>query len=56
MKQCIAVIVSAIWASGFTFGVLWLIDQITPVKLDSIIQEHGLDEEELGEEAYTAGL
>ena len=48
-------LLSAVWAFVFTFGMLWLIDRVTPVKLTQRART-GLDREELGEEAYTAGL
>jgi ammonia channel protein AmtB len=32
---------------------LWLIDRVTPVKVTEAIEEAGLDEELLGEHAYT---
>jgi Amt family ammonium transporter len=55
-KQCVAVGLSGIWAAGFTFGVLWLIDRVTPVKVGAGVEEHGLDTELHGEEAYSDGF
>jgi Amt family ammonium transporter len=52
MKQLVAVVVSGIWAYGFTYGMLWLIDRITPVKVSSTAEVQGLDAELHGEEAY----
>ena len=55
-KQCAAVAISSVWAFGFTYGMLWLIDRITPVRVDVIAEEKGLDAELHGEEAYPQGL
>ena len=55
-KQCVAVIVSAAWAFGFTYGMLWLIDHVTVARTDAKAQETGLDAELHGEEAYPQGL
>src|ERR1700674_2925377 len=33
-KELAAAAISSAWAFGFTFGMLWLIDRITPVKVD----------------------
>jgi Amt family ammonium transporter len=50
--QAAAVIISSIWAFGFTYGMLWLIDKITPVKVETAEQQGGLDEFLHGEQAY----
>ena len=50
--QCLAVLISSIWAFGFTLGMLWLIDRITPVKVTENAEEVGLDEDLHGEKAY----
>ncbi len=55
-KQCAAVALSSVWAFGFTYGMLWLIDRITPVRVDAVVEETGLDAELHGEEAYPQGL
>jgi Amt family ammonium transporter len=55
-KQCVAVIVSAAWAFGFTYGMLWLIDHVTVARTDAKAQKTGLDAELHGEEAYPQGL
>src|SRR6202030_1509910 len=44
-KQCVVVIVSAAWAFGFTYGMLWLIDHVTVARTDAKAQETGLDAE-----------
>ncbi|HWQ09274.1 MAG TPA: hypothetical protein VN436_09210, partial [Holophaga sp.] len=55
-KQLVAVAVSSVWAFGFTYGMLWLIDRITPVRVDAEQEERGLDAGLHGEEAYPQGL
>ena len=52
LKQCAAVVISGLWAFVFTYGMLWLIDRITPVRVNRAMEEHGLDSELLGESAY----
>ncbi|CAE6940221.1 Ammonia channel [Paraburkholderia domus] len=52
VKQCVAVLVSGVWAFVFTWAMLWLINRVTPVKVDAAAEEHGLDSELHGEEAY----
>jgi len=52
LKQLVAVGFSSVWAFGFTFGMLWLIDRITPVKVDQAAEESGLDSALHGETAY----
>ncbi len=54
-KQCVAVIVSSIWAFAFTYAMLWIIDQITPVRVDPEHEEQGLDGGLHGETAYQQG-
>ena len=51
-KQCAAVLMASVWAFVFTLGMLWLIDRITPVKVDPAQEEVGLDEALHGEQAY----
>lgn len=50
--QTAAVIISSIWAFGFTYGMLWLIDKITPVKVETAEQQSDMDEYLHGEKAY----
>jgi Amt family ammonium transporter len=56
MKQCVAVLLSSIWAFAFTYGMLWLINRITPAKVDLEAEERGLDVELHGEEAYPLAI
>ncbi len=51
-KQCVAVGISGVWAFLFTYGMLWLIDGITPVHVDADLEERGLDSGLHGESAY----
>jgi len=51
-KQCLAVIGSSIYAFIFTYAMLWIIDRITPVKVEPGTEEVGLDEGLHGEKAY----
>jgi Amt family ammonium transporter len=51
-KQLVAIVFSSIWAFVFTYGMLWLIDRFTPVKVESAAEEIGLDAALHGETAY----
>lgn len=53
LKQVTAVVASSIYAFGFTWGMLWLIDRVTPVKTTEQM-EQTLDESLHGEQAYLA--
>ena len=50
-KQLAAVALSSVWAFGFTWGMLWLIDKFTKVRVTEE-EEAGLDESLHGETAY----
>ena len=50
-----AVVLASVWAFGFTFAMLWLIDRITPVRVDALSEE-SLDEALHGEHAYAGEL
>ena len=52
IRQCVAVIGSSVWAFVFTLGMLWLIDRITPVRVQESHEHMGLDEALHGEQAY----
>jgi Amt family ammonium transporter len=52
VKQLVAIALSSVWAFTFTYGMLWLIDKITPVKVESAAEERGLDAALHGETAY----
>jgi len=51
-KQVAAALFSSVWAFGFTLGMLWLIDRVTPVKVPAGAEEEGLDSALHGEQAY----
>jgi Amt family ammonium transporter len=52
VKQVAAVAISSVWAFGFTYAMLWLIDKVTPVKVHQAAEESGLDAALHGETAY----
>ena len=56
LVQCGAILLSSVWAFGFTLGMLWLIDRVTPVKVEPGAEEMGLDEALHGEQAYIEAL
>jgi Amt family ammonium transporter len=51
VKQLVAILVSSVYAFGFTWGMLWLINKFTPVRT-SETEEGLLDESLHGETAY----
>jgi Amt family ammonium transporter len=51
-----AAIICSAWAFIFTYGMLWLINLVTPTRVDAQAQERGLDIELHGEEAYPLGV
>jgi len=55
VKQLVAVLFCAVWAFVFTYGMLWLINKVTPVKIE-IERQEVIDEVELGETAYEDDL
>jgi len=55
-KQLAAVAISSAWAFVFTYGMLWIIDRITKVKVEEGVEETGLDMGLHGETAYTDAL
>jgi len=50
--QLAAVIGAAIYAFAVTYGLLIIIDKVTPVRVDQTVEEPGLDELLHGEQAY----
>jgi Amt family ammonium transporter len=56
VKQVVAVLFSSVWAFVFTLGMLWLIDRVTPVKVEEGHEEAGLDTSLHGESAYEIGV
>ena len=47
-----AVLLSSAWAFVFTYGMLWLIERLTPVKVGPADESEGLDSALHGETAY----
>ncbi|MDD5363323.1 MAG: ammonium transporter [Ignavibacteria bacterium] len=56
MKQIVSVIVSSVYAFGFTWVMLWLINKVTPVTLSKEEESIGLDEILHGERAYSEAM
>ncbi len=54
--QLLAVVISSAWAFVFTYGMLWLIDRVTVVKVDEEGERSGLDNSIHGETAYLEGV
>lgn len=52
LAELVAVSIAVIYAFLFTYGVLWLINKLTPVRVSPEEEEKGLDENEFGEKAY----
>jgi ammonium transporter, Amt family len=52
LKQCAAVVFAGVWGFVSTYVMLWIIDQITPVRVSHEMEEQGLGAELLGEAAY----
>jgi Amt family ammonium transporter len=55
LKQLAAAVLSSVWAFAFTYGMLWLIDRVTPVHVAPGQEEIGLDAALHHEEAYLGG-
>ncbi|MEO5645199.1 MAG: ammonium transporter, partial [Bacteroidia bacterium] len=54
--QLAAVVGASIYAYVFTYGMLALINKITPVKVSEADEDRGLDESLHGEKAYDEGV
>lgn len=52
LKELGAVALSTVWAFTFTYGMLWLINRFTPVRVHDAAEDGGLDEALHGETAY----
>jgi len=52
LVECGAVVFSSAWAFGATLGMLWVIDKLTPVRVEGATESVGLDEGLHGEQAY----
>jgi Amt family ammonium transporter len=51
-KELVAVVISSVWAFTFTFGMLWLINRVTAVRVGDTAEELGLDASLHREQAY----
>jgi Amt family ammonium transporter len=51
-----AVVLAIVWAFLFTIGMLWLINRVTPVRVDEAAEATGLDEALHGEQAYVGSI
>jgi ammonium transporter, Amt family len=56
IRQCVAVIGACVYAFGFTYIMLYLINLITPVKVSQEEEDMGLDASLHGEKAYDEGV
>jgi ammonium transporter, Amt family len=52
LVQCVAVAISSAWAFVATVGMLWVIDRVTPVRVEDATERAGLDQGIHGERAY----
>jgi len=50
--QLMAVVFSSVWAFALTYAMLWVINKLTPVIINKMEAERGLDESLHGEAAY----
>jgi ammonium transporter, Amt family len=51
-KELVAVLISSVWAFAFTWGMLWLIDRVTAVRVGDNMEDLGLDAGLFHEQAY----
>ncbi len=56
LKETAAVLLSSVWAFAFTYGMLWLIDRVTPVRVEASVEDIGLDSGLHHEEAYVGAI
>ncbi len=56
LVQLGAVLISSVWAFVFTYGMLWIIDRISPVTVGEVGETEGLDMTLHGEVAYIEAL
>ena len=52
LVECGAVVLSSVWAFVATYAMLWVIDRVTPVRVEDSTERVGLDEGLHGEQAY----
>lgn len=56
VHQLVAVAMACAWGFAFTYGMLYLINMITKVRVPEHVEDAGLDEGIHGEQAYDAGV
>jgi Amt family ammonium transporter len=56
VKQTVAVLIASVWAFAFTYGMLFVINKITPVKVSEQDEAMGLDTALHSEQAYELGV
>ncbi len=56
LVEVAAVCLASVWAFAFTYGMLWVIDRVTPVKVGEAGEIEGLDKALHGEIAYIEAL
>ena len=56
VKQLAAVLISSAWAGVVTLAMLWVINKITPVRVEEAHEHVGLDEALHGEQAYPQAM
>ena len=55
LKQTISVVIASAYAFVFTYGMLWIINKITVVRVDEKVELAGIDAAIHGEQAYDEG-
>ena len=54
-KELVAVLIAALYAFVFTYVMLWIINKITPVRVEEKVEIEGIDSAIHGEKAYDEG-
>jgi len=52
LKEFTAVLITSVYAFAMSYGMLWVINKFTPVKVSKQDEENGLDDALHGENAY----
>jgi Amt family ammonium transporter len=55
-KELVSVSIAALYGFVFTYGMLWLINKITPVRVSETVELEGIDSAIHGEKAYDEGV
>ena len=56
VKQVVAILGSSVYAFGFTWLMLAVINRVTPVRTSEVEEQRGLDDTLHGETAYEQGI